>query len=366
MDRLQALTARGLTSPSVRQVALDVTRDISDDPDTGFPDRRDRTEIARAIYNYIVGSIAYVHDPHGVEQIQSARATLYYRTGDCDDMSVLSAALLGSLGVPVRFVVIGTNPQKPEAFTHIYVEYLIHGGQWIAFDPVIEDGVGIAVPASAVVIRREYDIFEDSGPAVLATLAGVSGAGAQLGSASLGAITTGPINGPDAWLQITGRSHSGTVPANETFYIDVYVERIYELFGTCDVRLTARQADTGELLAESTVFLTKWRSLTKCKGEGRLTFPLGFQPSQTPVILEVIDIDILFDQSLGISNALYLTEQEVTPREPWWEGAGENANKLLNYVQWFVMLGLPIAGLFVLRPYVEPFIDAYGEDEDDG
>lgn len=57
--------------------------------------------------------------------------------GDCDDISILNAAVLSAAGYPVRFVAIRLE-ENPE-FSHVYVEAFT-GFDWQVFDPVVPQG----------------------------------------------------------------------------------------------------------------------------------------------------------------------------------------------------------------------------------
>jgi len=80
------------------------------------------------------------------------------QAGDCDDFSVLEAALLGALGHPTRFITIGYTPR---AFSHVYLEVNLRG-QWIPLDPIMADKpVGWEAPAP--VIRKVFPINRAEG-----------------------------------------------------------------------------------------------------------------------------------------------------------------------------------------------------------
>jgi len=61
--------------------------------------------------------------------------------GDCDDVSVMFATVLRSLGYHlVRFVAIRYNSNNP-AFEHVFVEaYDFRSGGWRVFDPTVSPG----------------------------------------------------------------------------------------------------------------------------------------------------------------------------------------------------------------------------------
>ncbi len=59
--------------------------------------------------------------------------------GDCDDVSVMFAALLACLGFRlIRFVAIRYDAQDP-AFTHVFVE-AYYAGSWRVFDQTVSPG----------------------------------------------------------------------------------------------------------------------------------------------------------------------------------------------------------------------------------
>lgn len=96
--------------------------------------------LARSLFESVRATIRYIRDPIGVETLQSPAVTLRLRAGDCDDHSVLLAALAMSVGLPVRWRVIGPSPDR---FNHIYLEILADG-RWNAADTTIKNPFGRA------------------------------------------------------------------------------------------------------------------------------------------------------------------------------------------------------------------------------
>ena len=72
-----------------------------------------------AIQNFVRDNIRYTKDIRGVETVATPEKTLERRVGDCDDMSLLTAALLESLGHRTRFVAIGNSRNN---YCHVLVE----------------------------------------------------------------------------------------------------------------------------------------------------------------------------------------------------------------------------------------------------
>jgi hypothetical protein len=81
---------------------------------------------ARAIGEFVKKHIRYVKDPVGTESLQAPDMMIRmmkdvgYAMGDCDDMALLSAALLMSIGIRPRFRAIRYREGSAN-YNHIYV-----------------------------------------------------------------------------------------------------------------------------------------------------------------------------------------------------------------------------------------------------
>lgn len=81
---------------------------------------------ARAIGEFVKKHIRYVKDPVGTESLQAPDMMIRmmkdvgYAMGDCDDMALLTASLLMSIGIKSRFRAVRYK-QNGENFNHIYV-----------------------------------------------------------------------------------------------------------------------------------------------------------------------------------------------------------------------------------------------------
>lgn len=79
--------------------------------------------------------IRYVKDIYGVETLHTPETLLQTGCGDCDDKSILLAAMLGSIGHKCRFIAVSVVPGQ---FSHVWVQVNIRG-RWIdleATEPV--------------------------------------------------------------------------------------------------------------------------------------------------------------------------------------------------------------------------------------
>ncbi len=83
----------------------------------------------KAIYEWVKRNIAFVRDPVGHETVSSPRWTLQAGFGDCDDLALLIASMVGVVGIESRLVTVALQPNAPESFSHIYAEAFI-GHNW--------------------------------------------------------------------------------------------------------------------------------------------------------------------------------------------------------------------------------------------
>lgn len=83
-----------------------------------------------AIHRFVRDRIRYVGDICDLETIAEPWKTLQIGQGDCDDKSVLAAAMLQSIGHPARFLAVGFHG---EALSHVLVESLV-GDRWIPLE----------------------------------------------------------------------------------------------------------------------------------------------------------------------------------------------------------------------------------------
>jgi transglutaminase-like putative cysteine protease len=127
----------------------------------GCAERDEYCEVTR-IKKWVDSHFRYVRDPIGLELVKSPEVSDAEISkqdkfqGDCDDVTAYIAALLKSIGYPVRVVVMGV-PGKGEEFRHIYPKvYLPKRRAWLALEMTAKQHpVGWSAKASRI---REYDI----------------------------------------------------------------------------------------------------------------------------------------------------------------------------------------------------------------
>jgi hypothetical protein len=131
---IAGLVREGSKDFFVRQKAIDIFRRFRVRP-------KDRLGEVSALFEWVRRNVRYTRDVWQVETLHTARRMIELRAGDCDDMTILLGAMLMSTGHPVRLVLAGYHPAKPQAYTHIYPEVNVRG-RWIALDSTLPHPLG--------------------------------------------------------------------------------------------------------------------------------------------------------------------------------------------------------------------------------
>jgi hypothetical protein len=93
---------------------------------------------AKALYEYCRDRIKYTFDPVGVELIEAPERILFEsRIADCDSIVVVLATLVEAIGLPARYVTIRADLQRPNEYSHVYLEINIPGKGWVGADPTM-------------------------------------------------------------------------------------------------------------------------------------------------------------------------------------------------------------------------------------
>lgn len=144
---IKRLVLSSLRTPKIRLLTLSILNSRGVVPDNDLA-------ATRAVFDWIRSHVRYVRDPLGVEVVQEPEVTLKIAAGDCDDQSALVASMLMSIGIPVRFRVIGTDVDN---FSHILPEVRI-GTAWLTADTTSSRPVGSPVPQIGV--SKVYSLLE--------------------------------------------------------------------------------------------------------------------------------------------------------------------------------------------------------------
>lgn len=118
---MRTLARKGKTNLSIRTLALSLIAGLK---------QKDYLGEMKALHAFVRDKIRYVKDIDGVETVHTLEKVLEFGQGDCDDKSLLLAALLQSIGHPARFVAMGF---RGNGFCHVYVETRI-GNKWVGVE----------------------------------------------------------------------------------------------------------------------------------------------------------------------------------------------------------------------------------------
>lgn len=141
MRDLTLLASR--SDPDIREHALKIS--------TGLR-MRGPVDSALAVESFVKSAYVFVDeadelliDPSIQLQTYNARGVI---EGDCDDASMLSAALLFAIGQRVRFKAVESLPDG--SFSHVFMEYYHSGlNRWIPVDATI-DGIPVYRPGDYI------------------------------------------------------------------------------------------------------------------------------------------------------------------------------------------------------------------------
>ena len=109
----------------------------------GVPGRKNFVAQIKRVQDYVRNHIAFVKDINGIETVHTPEQTIKNRAGDCDDQSVLVAAMLESIGHPTRFVAVSTRPFGP--YVHVFVETKV-GAKWLSVETTEDWPIGYLPP----------------------------------------------------------------------------------------------------------------------------------------------------------------------------------------------------------------------------
>lgn len=106
-----------------------------------------------AIWNFVVLNIRYTQDQDGEDTYSSLRATLEQGAGDCDDLTIVFAALLKAVGfenVVARIVSV-----RGDQWDHIFALCMLPDGRWLALD-CTEKGFVPGTEYTQVAAKRDF------------------------------------------------------------------------------------------------------------------------------------------------------------------------------------------------------------------
>jgi hypothetical protein len=145
---------KGIQDPKIQQLASRILEEYE------VPSRDFEAE-AKAVFDWVRTNIRYTRDPEGLELFRKPIRTVQLGIADCDDMSILICALLGTIGHRLQLRVIGVTSKEPE---HIYPLDLLppdNSTYYIALDATRPEDMGWEVPEEQRLFQEDYDVEED-------------------------------------------------------------------------------------------------------------------------------------------------------------------------------------------------------------
>jgi hypothetical protein len=149
VDFMIKLAREKASHPIVRQLGINILNDAR-------TKSHNHADEAKAIGRWVQQNVSYMKDPDGVELLQDPlylidKVKTGEARGDCDDMALLMATLLISVGIKPYFKVVRWKKEKGN-FNHIYVT--VREGNykelfdWICLDAIIKDQeMGFELPS---------------------------------------------------------------------------------------------------------------------------------------------------------------------------------------------------------------------------
>lgn len=128
-DEIKAAVYRGKNDMKIRDLCIGIIKQNN-------LDGRQRLQVAGAFQNWMRSNITYVLDPVRTEVFQEARVTLFEKqAGDCDDQAIALAAMLMSVGIPAKIILLSQEPDfdtKTGRFRHVFAAAIIDGKEvWL-------------------------------------------------------------------------------------------------------------------------------------------------------------------------------------------------------------------------------------------
>lgn len=121
LKKMAGLVDRYKSAPAIVVLTRHIIRNV--------PEKNKYLE-AKSVFEWVRDNVRYTSDINGVETLATPIQTLKMMQGDCDDQTTLLCAMLESIGIANRFVVVG----QFGTFYHVLSECSVNG-HWIACDP---------------------------------------------------------------------------------------------------------------------------------------------------------------------------------------------------------------------------------------
>ncbi len=123
-DWMRKFARKGSEDLTVRALVEDICKDV---------EQGDYAGECLACYYWVCQNIRYLRDISDVEFVKEPQCMLETKSGDCDDISTLLAAMFMACGNECQFMLVGFQPGGPPS--HVFTQVCTAKG-CITFDPV--------------------------------------------------------------------------------------------------------------------------------------------------------------------------------------------------------------------------------------
>lgn len=156
VNAMTQLAYEGSIDPVVIKAAQDAIRLV--------PERNDYATF-QAVLDDVRRRMRYTADPIDAEVVKHPRVAIQGSDDspngrepmDCDDVSTLTAAMLGALGYQTRFVTVAADASRPKEWSHVYLVARTTAGAWVPMDPIMRGWpIGKEVPEAHLTAPRVY------------------------------------------------------------------------------------------------------------------------------------------------------------------------------------------------------------------
>ena len=115
------LVNRSKKTPRIREFTRDLVQHLN---------QKDIYGEVKTVFKFVRDNIRYIKDIRDIETLHTPEKILEQKAGDCDDKSMLVAAMLESIGYECRFVAVGWSTNK---LSHVFTQVKLRG-KWITLE----------------------------------------------------------------------------------------------------------------------------------------------------------------------------------------------------------------------------------------
>lgn len=130
---MRRLVLAGRQSPLIRQFTARLVNHHA---------QKDYLSEIKTVHAFVRDQIRYVRDINGVETLHHPDFILQNKYGDCDDKTILTCAMLESIGCKTRITVLDTSGF---GYCHVIPE-VFYGGRWIPLEVTEPVNIGWLPP----------------------------------------------------------------------------------------------------------------------------------------------------------------------------------------------------------------------------